>query len=150
MTNPLSTMALAAAVLTVAFVWLTARTVRLPTTSHERLIAELRMTQLGSLVLVLVAGAYVGFAAWQDTRLGVGLDVALALGFLAIAFTTLTRDPRQGLILLAVAFATHALLDVVHRPGWLPAGMAPRWYAVGCAWFNVALGACCYLPVLRR
>ena len=150
MITPVWTMGLAAAVLGLAFAWLTARTVRIPVTEHERLVAELRMTQLGGLVLVLVAGAYVGFAAWQDTRIGVSVDVALALGFVAAAFTALTRDPRQGLTLLAVAFAAHALLDVVHRPGWLPAGIAPRWYAVGCAWFNVAMGACCYLPTLRR
>ena len=150
MITPVWTMGLAAAVLGLAFAWLTARTVRLPVTEHERLVAELRMTQLGGLILVLVAGAYVGFAAWQDTRIGVGIDAALALGFLAAAFTALTRDPRQALPLLAVAFVAHGLLDVVHRPGWLPAGLAPRWYAVGCAWFNVVMGACCYLPMLRR
>jgi hypothetical protein len=137
-------------VLGLSFGWLTVRTLRLPVTEHERLIAELRMTQLGALVLVLVSGAYLGLAAWQDTRLGVSLDVALSLGFLAVAFTALTRDPRQSLTLLALAFAAHALVDVVHRPGWLPPGIAPRWYAVGCASFNVFVGVCCYLPILRR
>lgn len=138
------------AAMSLAFAWLTWRTVRLPITEHERLIAELRMTQLGSLILVLVSGAYVGLAAWQESRVGASIDVALALGFLAAAFAAVTRDPRQSLMLLAVAFGVHALVDIVHRPGLLPAGLAPRWYAVGCASFNVFIGALCYLPILRR
>jgi hypothetical protein len=131
-------------------VWLTAHTLRIPLFAPDRLISELRMTQFGSLILTLVSGAYVGFAAWQESRLGAGLDVALALGFIAVSFTALTRDPRQSLVLLAVAFAGHALVDVIHRPGWLPSGVAPPWYAVGCASFNVLIGVCCYLPVLVR
>lgn len=150
MGDPIRTFVFGAAVLGLTFGWLTIRTLRLPLTEHERLIAELRMTQLAALILVLVSGAYVGLAAWQETRLGVSLDVALSLGFLAAAFTALTRDPRQSLWLLALAFAAHALVDIVHRPGWLPPGIAPRWYAIGCASFNVFMGACCYLPILRR
>ena len=44
----------------------------------------------------------------------------------------------------------HAIVDVAHRPGLLPEGLAPRWYAIGCAVFDVYIGALCYLPVLRR
>jgi hypothetical protein len=29
-------------------------------------------------------------------------------------------------------------------------GVVPQWYLVGCAVYNVALGALCYLPLLRR
>ena len=144
------TIAVAAAVLGVAFGWLAVRTARTPVSSHERLVAELRMTQLASLILVLLSGAYIGFAAWQESRLGAGLDVAFALGFVTAAFTALTRDPRESLTLLALAFAGHALVDLAHGPGWLPSNVVPRWYLVGCASFNVYLGALCYLPLLRR
>jgi hypothetical protein len=148
--DSLRTIALGAATLALACTWLAVRTARTPVSSHERLVAELRMTQLASLILVLVSGAYVGFAAWQESRLGAGLDVALALGFLAAASTALTRDPREALTLLALAFAGHALVDIAHFPGWLPQGIAPRWYAVGCASLNVYVSALCYLPTLRR
>jgi hypothetical protein len=80
----------------------------------------------------------------------VGLDVLLAVGFLVIGAAVLTRDPREGLAILALAFVAHALIDVLHRPGLLPSDMAPRWYAVGCATLNVYLGALSYLPSLRR
>ena len=43
----------------------------------------------------------------------------------------------------------HAVLDVAHRPGALP-GIAPRWYLVGCAIYDVYIGALCYLPILKR
>jgi hypothetical protein len=148
--DSIRTIAVAAAALGLAFGWLAVRTARTPVSSHERLVAELRMTQLASLILVLLSGAFVGFAAWQDSRLGAGLDVAFALGFVAVAFAALTRDPRESLTLLAVAFAGHALVDLAHGPGWLPSGVAPRWYLVGCASFNLYLGALCYLPLLKR
>lgn len=148
--DPIRIFLLGAVVLGLTFGWLTIRTLRIPVTEHERLIAELRMTQLAALILTLVSGAYLGLAAWQESRLGPSLDVALSLGFLAAAFTALTRDPRRSLTLLALAFAAHALFDILHRPGWLPPGVAPRWYAAGCASFNVFMGACCYLPTLRR
>jgi hypothetical protein len=32
----------------------------------------------------------------------------------------------------------------------LPDEIAPRWYIVGCAIYDLVIGAICYLPVLRR
>jgi hypothetical protein len=62
----------------------------------------------------------------------------------------LITDPRQGLTVLALAFAAHAVIDIAHRPGLLPDGIAPRWYLIGCATYDVYIGALCYLPILRR
>jgi hypothetical protein len=77
--------------------------------------------------------------------------VALAVGFFVVAAATLVRDPRQALTILALSFAAHAILDVTHRPGWpLPDGIAPRWYSIGCAVYDVYIGALCYFPILRR
>ena len=86
----------------------------------------------------------------MNAQPGAGLDIALALGFGIVAAMTLVRDPRQALTLLALAFAAHAVLDVAHRPGGLPEAIAPRWYALGCALFNVYIGAVTYWPILRR
>jgi hypothetical protein len=106
---------------------------------------------MAALLLAMSAGAYIGLAVAHEARPGVGLDVALAVGFFVVAATTLVRDPRHALTVLALAFAAHAVLDVAHRPGWpLPDGMAPRWYSIGCAIYDVYIGALCFLPILRR
>ncbi len=127
------------------------RTAMIPVSSPERLVAELRLAQLAALLLVMSAGAYVGLAVVREAQPGVGFDVALAVGFFVVAAATLVRDPRHALTMLALAFAAHAVLDVAHRPGWLlPEGMAPRWYSIGCAVYDVYIGALCYLPILRR
>lgn len=132
------------------FTWQSVRTSAIPTSSPQRLVDELRLAQMAALLLVLAAGAYIGFGVAHENDLGVGFDIALAVCFLLVAAFTMVRDPRQALTILALAFAAHAIVDVAHRPGMLPEGLAPRWYAIGCAVFDVYIGALCYLPVLRR
>jgi hypothetical protein len=132
------------------FTWQSVRTSAIPTSSPQRLVDELRLAQMAALLLVFAAGAYLGFGVAHENDLGVGFDIALAVCFLLIAAFTMVRDPRQALTILALAFAAHAVVDVAHRPGLLPEGLAPRWYAIGCAVFDVYIGALCYLPVLRR
>jgi hypothetical protein len=129
---------------------LSVRTALIPISSPERLVSELRLAQVAALLLALSAGAYIGFAAANEAQPGVGFDVALSIGFLVVASWTMVRDPRQALTVLALGFAAHAIVDVAHQPGWLPAGIAPRWYAISCAVYDVYLGALCYLPILRR
>jgi hypothetical protein len=131
--------------------WLAVRTANVPVSSPERLVSELRLAQVAALLLAMSAGAYIGLAVVHEASPGVGVDVALAIGFFVVAAATLVRDPRQALTVLALAFAAHAVLNVTHRPGWpLPEGMAPRWYSIGCALYDVYIGALCYLPILRR
>jgi hypothetical protein len=149
-TEGLRTIVVAAAALAAGFTWQSARTAVISTASPERLVSELRLAQFGALLLTLTAGAYIGIAAGHEARLGIGIDVALALGFFVVAAFTLLRDPRQALTALALAFAAHALVDVAHRPGLLPEDVAPHWYAIGCAIFDLYVGALCYYPLLRR
>ncbi len=132
------------------FVWLSLRTLQLDTNAPNRLIAELRLAQTGALLLAFVAGAYIGFAGVANATAGGGLDIALALGFFVVAASAPTRDPREALIILAIAFVAHAIVDILHRPGALSVGIVPQWYLIGCAVYNIAIGALCYLPVLRR
>lgn len=136
--------------LAAGFTWLAARTVAVPASSPQRLIDELRLAQLAALLLTLSAGAYIGFAVAREHEPGVGLDIALAIGFLIAAGLSMIKEPRQALTIVALAFAAHAVLDVAHRPGLLPDALAPRWYAIGCAVYDVYIGILCYLPVLRR
>ena len=151
MTEALRTVAVAFLGLAAGFTWYALRTSLIPTSSPDRLVAELRLSQLAALLLAMTAGAYVGLAVAHESNLpGVGFDVALAVGFFVLAATTLVRDPRQALTILALGFAAHALVDVAHRPGWLADGIAPRWYLVSCAVYDLCIGALCYLPILRR
>jgi hypothetical protein len=150
MTEGSRTILIAALSIAAGMTWQGLRAAAIPVASPDRLVAELRLAQIAALVLMATAGAYLGFAIAHETEPGVGLDIALALGFGIIAAVTLVRDPRQGLTLLALAFAAHAVLDVAHRPGVLPDGVAPRWYALGCAVFDVYVGAVTYWPMLRR
>lgn len=149
-TEGFRTVLVAFAALFIAFAWQSIRAARIPSLAPERLVAELRLSQLGALLLVLTAGAYVGIAVVYETVNGVGLDVAFSVGFFVVSAVTMWRDPRQALTILAVAFAAHAAVDVAHRPGLLAAEIAPRWYLIGCAAYDVGIGALCYLPILRR
>ena len=149
-TEGLRTLAVAFLGLAAGFTWYAVRTAMVPTNSPDRLVAELRLAQFAALMLCLVAGAYIGFAIAREEQVGVGFDITLAVGFLVVAATTLVRDPRQALTILALAFAAHAILDVAHQPGLLTPGIAPRWYSISCAVYDVYIGALCYLPILRR
>lgn len=150
MSEALRTVLVAFGALGAGLAWQSIRTAAIPTASPERLIAELRLAQMAALLLTLSAGAYIGFAVGRENEPGVGLDIALSVGFMLVAAVTMLRDPRQALTIVALAFAAHAVVDIGHRPGLLTDGLAPRWYAVGCAVYDVFIGAVCYLPVLRR
>ncbi len=114
-------------------------------------MSELRLGQFAALLLTMTAGVYIGFAVAHERQQGVGFDVAFAVGFLIVAASTMVRDPRHALTVLALAFAAHAVLDVAHRPGgFCRTRIAPRWYLIGCATYDVLIGALCYLPILRR
>jgi hypothetical protein len=150
-TEALRTSAIAFAALAAGLTYLATRTAAIPVNAPERLIAELRLAQIAALLLVLAAGAYVGLGVAHEARPGVGLDIALAVGFFIVAAATLVRDPRHALTILALAFAAHAVVDVAHRPGWpLPDAVAPRWYSIGSAVYDAYIGALCYWPILRR
>jgi hypothetical protein len=136
--------------LTTGFAWMVLRTLRLPTASPDRLVAELRMAQFGAVMLALVAGASLGLTAANEARADVAVEAAVALAFFAVATIAPLRDPREALTLLALAFCAHALVDISHRPGLLPDQLAPRWFVIGCAIHNLCAGMLCYLPVLRR
>jgi len=144
------TVLIAFGALAAGFTWQSIRTSVVPVSSPQRLVEELRLAQMAALLLTMTAGAYVGFAVVREHDPGVGFDVALAVSFLLVAAFTMLKDPRQALTMVALAFAAHAVLDVAHRPGVLPDGLAPRWYSIGCAVYDVYIGALCYLPVLRR
>lgn len=128
----------AAAIATLAW-----RLVRLDADEAERLIGELRLMQWAAVLLAAVSAIPMGLAIAAQAPLA-HLDIALGAIFVGLAGFLLQRDPREGLLVACAAFLTHALLDIAHRPGWLAADLAPRWYTIGCAIHNVLLAAICY------
>jgi hypothetical protein len=149
-TETIRAIALAFLALGGALAWMSWRASSVPSSSPQRLVAEFRVVRFAALLLVLTAGAYVGLAAARAQVAAGALDVALSIGFLAVASVAVTRDPRQALMMLAAGFAAHALLDIAHRPGLLSPEIAPRWFLIFCAVYDTAAGALCYLPLLRR
>jgi hypothetical protein len=123
------------------FAW---RLARLEVSEPDRLIGELRFSQWMALVLSVTGGAWLGVAAINSPTGYGALEVTVAVTTILFAGWTLQREPRQSLMLLCGAFLFHALIDVSHRPGWLPQGIAPRWFTVGTAAFDVFMAALCF------
>ena len=123
------------------FVW---RLGRLDASEPARLIGELRLAQYMALMLAAVGGVWLGVAAVR-TPVGFGaVEVVLAVMTILFAGWTMHHDTRQSLALLCGAFLAHALIDVAHRPGWLPDAIAPRWFTIGNAAYDVYLAALCF------
>lgn len=109
-----------------------------------RLVGELRLAQWAALVLAATAGLPMGLAVALPSMPDAHLDAAIGVGFVALAGLVLLSEPRDGLFLAAAAYILHALVDLAHRPGWLSPDLAPRWYIVGCASYDVYVAALCY------
>lgn len=123
------------------FVW---RLGRIDPAEPERLIGELRFAHWMALTLAAVGGAWVGLTAGRDIQILSGIDLTIAIATIVAAAWTLHRETRSALLMLCVAFLAHAIIDIAHRPDWLAADLAPRWFTLGCAAFNLYLSALCF------
>ena len=124
-----------------AFAW---RLMRSDPGAPERLIGELRLAQAGAILLAVVGGAWLGLGVAHEADLLSGLDVSIAIVYAILAILAMQLEPRQALLLLAAAFVAHALIDIAHRDGGLSPAVAPRWFIVGCAAYDVFVGAVCF------
>jgi hypothetical protein len=125
------------------------RLLRIDASEPERLIGELRFAHWMALTLAAVGGAWVGLAAGRQTEVLSGIDLTIAIGLILTAAWTLQRDVRGALTILCIAFLAHAIIDAAHRPGLMQVDIAPRWFTLGCAAYNLYLSALCYI-VQRR
>ena len=141
---------IASVVMALALVRLSLAASRADPTAPDRLVAELRLAQFAALILVLTAGVYVGFALAHGSSQGSGIDVALAVGFLVLASLAVTQEPGAALTMLALGFAGHAAVDLLHGAGALPSDALPNWYSTACAIYDVGIAGVCYLPMVRR
>jgi hypothetical protein len=134
----------AAVLASLGFAFFVQRLVRIDPAEPARLIGELRFAHWMSAVLAAVSGAWLGLAVARSGQLQSGVDLTIALALMVLAAWLLQRDTRQALTLLCLAFLAHAIIDIAHRPGGLAADLAPRWFTLGCAAFNLLLSALCY------
>ena len=151
MTQAHFVLALAAAALGGALAWLAILCTRLDASAPERLVVELRVVQLGSLLLAFASAVYLGVAVANPGTPGAGLDIALATGFFVVAgLATTVWEPAAALPRLALAWAAHGAVDLAHAAELLPALAATPWYPTACAMYDVIVAGLCYVPVLRR
>jgi hypothetical protein len=115
----------------------------------ERVVDELRLARWMGILLAGVGGISIGLAAARpDVAFG-HLDASLGFVFIGLGGIVLQREPREGLIFASGLFLVHALFNIAHRPGWLAADVAPHWFTVGCAIYDVYLAVLCF-SVWRR
>ena len=131
---------LSAAALTV-LAW---RISRLDPSGPERLIGELRLAQWAATVFAGISAISIGLALSNTSTPVAHVDAAIAVIFIGAAGAVLQRDPHDALFWLAIGFGIHALFDIAHRPGWLTPDIAPRWYMIGAATFDVYVAGLCY------
>jgi hypothetical protein len=120
------------------------RLVSIDPAEPERLIGELRLAHWMGVVLTAVGGAWIGLAAARSAQALAGIDLTLAFAAIVLATWTFQQETRRALAILCVAFFAHAIIDIAHRPGGLAADLAPRWFTLGCAAFNLYLSALCF------
>ena len=136
----LLTAAVLASTALAAFLW---RLTRLDPSGPERLIGELRLAQWAALTLAAAGTVSIGLAVAHDGAPYGTIEVTVGLAFVVVAAMVLQREPREALLLAAGGFILHALLNLAHRRGGLDP-IAPPWYAMGAAIFDVVVAAICY------
>ena len=137
----LLTAALLAASTTGFFTW---RLSRLDPSGPERLIGSLRLAQWAALLLAATGAVSIGLAVSNELLPSGTIEVTLGVAFVLFGAFVLSREPREALLFAAAGFLAHVLVDIAHRPGLLEPDLAPRWYVVGCAVFDVYIATLCY------
>lgn len=136
---------LTAAVLSVsalaAFAW---RVARIDVSQPERLMGELRLAQWAAVLLATAGAMPMGLAVAGSALETAHVDAAFGFGYVLFAGLILQREPRSALLFAIGGFASHALLDISHRPGGLSPDLAPQWFMIGSASYDLAIAAICY------
>jgi hypothetical protein len=117
--------------------------------SHDRLIGELRAANAAAILLAATGAAGIGFTIGAETAATAALELSLALLFVGAAAAMFFRDPRGALVLAALVWPAHALLDAAHLFGWLSPEIMPRWYVIGCVLFDGYMAGLCWLARRR-
>lgn len=99
-------------------------------------LSEPLAQQWAALLLAVIGGAYVGFAARDGRRSASVIELAGGLAFAAIGLAGLHFNP----LLIAGGYIAHGFWDLFHhRHG--PYADTPRWYISFCVVYDWILGA---------
>ena len=142
---------LTAGVLSLSFAWVFAlRLRRLDAIDPARVIGELRLAQLAAVLLAALGGVPIGLAVAGSAIPLAHLDATFGVATVVLAGFVLYREPPQALRLASAGFIAHALLQLVHRPGWLSADIAPLWHFAGSATYDLGMAAICFWAPRRQ
>jgi len=147
-TDAARTLLVACALSAAAATMFVARLRRLDPDSPARRIAELRAANAAALVLAATGAATIGFSVVHAGSATAALEMAFAFIFLGAAGWMFFREPREALLIAAIALLAHAGVDLAHRPGLLSIDLFPGWYLIGCASYDGYIAALCF--VARR
>ena len=136
---------LAAGVLSASAVTLSAwQIVRTDSRLPDRVVGELRLARWAGILVAAIGGIWIGLSTSRPDLAMAHVDASLGVVFVGLGGIVLQREPRDGLLLASGLFLVHALLNIAHRPGWLPSEVAPHWFTVGCAMYDVYLAGLCF------
>lgn len=93
-----------------------------------------------AILLVLIAGIYIGFAIEDGRQNRIVLESLVALGFCALILLGMWKWP----VLIAAGYFLHGVWDVLHHPFKLGARVK-KWYPPACLAYDWLVGAYIYL-----
>lgn len=149
MTDAARTLLVACALSAAAATMFVVRLRRMDPDSPERRIGELRAANAAALVVAATGAATIGFSVAHAAAATAALEMALAFLFLGAAGWMFFREPREALLIAAMALVAHAAIDLAHRPGLLSTELFPNWYLIGCASYDGLIAALCFLARRR-
>ena len=96
------------------------------------------------ILLVMIAGGYIGFGVSDGRRHALVLELVVTLGFCALVLLGMWKWP----ILIAYGYFLHAVWDLLHQPFKLGARVR-GWYPVSGIIYSGMVGAFIYLHLFR-
>lgn len=89
-----------------------------------------------AVILVLIAGVYIGFAIEDGRRNKLVVEVAVALGFVALVLLGMWKWPW----LIPAGYFLHGVWDLLHHPLKIGARVR-KWYPPACIAYDWLVGA---------
>ena len=98
-----------------------------------------------AVLLVLIAGVYIGFAIEDGRRNKLAIEAVVALGFLVLVLLGMWKWP----LLIPAGYFLHGVWDLLHHPVKLGARVK-RWYPPACIAYDWLVGAFIYIYMFQR
>jgi len=97
------------------------------------------------ILLVLIAGVYIGFAITDGRHEKLLLEILIALGFCVLVLLGMWRWPW----LIALGYLLHAVWDLLHHPTIRLGARVHKWYPPACLVYDVLVGGFIYFLLFR-